>query len=118
MLYAYLTSRAARPVVAFLLAGSMMGFVLGQQLGHRPAQAVSHRYTPAVVRPLSSGALGTDTLDQPVRAAPAAVHTAPAQPHQHEKKHNGSGDGHHSGDGGQGGGDQSGGGGGDTASSD
>jgi len=95
MLHAYLTSRAARPVVAFLLAGSMMGFALGQQLGHSPAQA-QHTMS-AVARPLSSGSLGARTLDQPIHTAQGTVHSAPAHA-KHDKKPDGGG-GHQGGDG-------------------
>jgi hypothetical protein len=108
MLHAYLTSRAARPVVAFLLAGSMMGFALGQQLGHHPAQA-QHTIS-TVARPLASGSLGARTLDQPIHTAPATGHSAPANAKRDKKPDGG---GHQGGDGGKGGG-----GGGDAASND
>jgi uncharacterized membrane protein YgcG len=115
MLSAHLTARSARPIAAFLIMGSLMGFVAGQRLGH-PAPVARHPvalHTTATAQH-ASGALGTlvvHTLAQPV---PAAHPAASASDHE--------GDGHHSHDkhdqnggssDGKGGGDNGGGGGGD-----
>jgi len=115
-------------VAAFLIAGSMVSFALGQQIGHAthvPRQTASHQSRAA-------GALGARVAVQAPQPAPVAqkapatqpavalVRTAPAATHadnHHDDEHHG-GDGHQGGHGdkhGSGGGDghQGGGGGGD-----
>ncbi len=101
-------------VVAFLIAGSMVSFVLGQQVGHAthvPQPATSHQSQIA-------GALGARIavpITQPAQTAPAASQTQPAVDLIQAAPSTAHTDGHHDdghhGDGGHG--DRHGGGGGD-----
>jgi uncharacterized membrane protein YgcG len=130
MLHTYLTAKVARHIVAFLFMGSAMGFVLGQQLGHRPTSAALHVTTPrsAVVAQHARGGLDTPAA-QPVHGVPVAQRaSAPTQRESHARKdkhekdgdsggHGDSGDsgGHGHSGGGDGGGGKGGGGGGGGA---
>jgi hypothetical protein len=86
---------AKRPIAALLVMGSMMGFVMGQQLGHPARELIAH--TPSQSSGVVAHAAGN--LGQVPPAAPqsVAVHTpaptnAPApQPEQKHKKHHGDG---------------------------
>lgn len=119
MLHTYLTAKVARHVAAFLFMGSAMGFVLGQQLGHRPISAHHVNTTrSAVVAQHALGGLGTPVVAQPVRGAPVAQQvSAPTQRDSHGDKHKhengGDSGGHGNSGGGDGGGGNGGGGGGD-----
>ncbi len=105
MLHTYIMVRTARPIIAFLIFGSMMGFVVGQQLGHPPAHAVVH--APVVARHTSStGALGASPLVQP---AHAPVTFVPASQQKHSDSHDHGGHSGGDGQGGHGGGDGGGG---------
>jgi uncharacterized membrane protein YgcG len=79
MLHTYLTAKVARHIAAFLFMGSAMGFVLGQQLGHRPTSAAFHITTPrsAVVAQHALGGLGTPVAQQA---------SAPTQRESHAKE--------------------------------
>ena len=102
-------------VAAFLIAGSMVSFALGQQIGH-----ATHIPQPAAHQSQVAGALGArvavPALRQPApvshtQSAVVLVRTAPSATHA-DNHHDGE---HHGGDGQQGGqGDKHGGGGGDN----
>ena len=86
MLQTYLTAKVARHIAAFLFMGSAMGFVVGQQLGHRPTSAALHVTTPrsAVVAQHALGGLGTPAA-QPVHGVPVAQRESHAKKDKHEK---------------------------------
>lgn len=100
MLRAYISAKSARVIVAFLLCGSISGFVLGQEL-HYPSTA----HLPSVVTASAAGSLGaaTSTTSRTVKivnnvrtvpvehAAPprSTPPTHPQQAHAQQKHHHG-----------------------------
>jgi hypothetical protein len=87
---------AKRPIAALLVIGSMMGFVMGQQLGHPARKHSAH--TPSQTSGVVAHAAGN--LGKVPAAAPqsVAVHaSAPAntpapQPEQKLNEHHGNGE--------------------------
>lgn len=91
MLHEYfIRPHAKRPIAALLVMGSMMGFVMGQQLGHPARELIAH--TPSQSSGVVAHAAGN--LGQVPPAAPQslAVHAPAPQPQQKHKKHHGSGE--------------------------
>ena len=90
MFRAYLTINSAKLILAFLLLGSISGFVLGQQL-HQPFSPARHG--ASVVQVSAIGSLGSSTASHKVtvalHAAPSGhtAHPWPAEMPSHSKHH-------------------------------
>jgi hypothetical protein len=87
---------AKRPIAALLVMGSMMGFVMGQQLGHPAREHIAYTTSQSSgVVAHAAGNLGTVPAAAPqsvaVHASAPAKPPAP-QPELKHKKHHGSGE--------------------------
>jgi uncharacterized membrane protein YgcG len=91
MLQTFFTARSARPIAAFLIMGSLMGFVAGQRLGH-PVTVARHPVAAhtATLAQHASGGLGTPVV-QTLAARPPA-HPADQGGHGKHDKPDGHGD--------------------------
>ena len=81
---------AKRPIAALLVMGSMMGFVMGQQLGHPAREQIAH--TPARSSGVVAHAAGNLGKTLPAAPQSVAVHVSAPQPEQKPKKHHGNGE--------------------------
>jgi hypothetical protein len=81
---------AKRPIAALLVMGSMMGFVMGQQLGHPAKEQIAH--TPAQSSGVVAHAAGNLGKAPPAALQSVAVHASAPQPEQKPKKHHGNGE--------------------------
>ncbi len=81
---------AKRPIAALLVMGSMMGFVMGQQLGHPAREHIAHTTSQSSgVVAHAAGNLGTVPAAAPQSVA---VHASAPQPEQKHKEHHGNGE--------------------------
>lgn len=91
MLHEYIIRpHAKRPIAALLVMGSMMGFVMGQQLGHPARELIAH--TPSQSSGVVAHATGNLGTAPPAAPQSLAVHAPAPQPQQKPKKHHGSGE--------------------------
>jgi hypothetical protein len=94
MLHGHIISPyAKRSITALLVMGGMMGFVLGQQLGHPAGEHIAHiTPQPSGVVAHAAGNLGRVPVAAPQSVAVHASAPANApQPEQKHKKHHGDG---------------------------
>jgi hypothetical protein len=90
MLRAYIAIKSARVILAFLLFGSISGFVLGQEMHHpSTGQAIS------VVKASASGSLGASIATSHTLTIVNHVQTAPTQHQHHNAHHDDQHDDHH-----------------------
>lgn len=92
MVRTYIGAHSAKIVLAFLLFGSISGFVLGQEL-HHPLVPTTH--TTSLVRASAAGSLGTahPTTPSVVKTVsqthPSASHQSTPAHHARHKHHHG-----------------------------
>ena len=85
MVRAYLSAKSARLIMAFLLFGSISGFILGQELHHPPVAHQASLITASVSDSLSAA---TFAAPQPVtRSSLTRVVPITMSPHQKHQKH-------------------------------
>jgi hypothetical protein len=80
----YFATRSARPITAFLIMGSLMGFVVGQRLGH-PAPVAQDLTIHTTVQH-ASGGLGTLVVHPLGQPLPVAAPATPGHKGDHGKE--------------------------------